>query len=68
MASLYGLRHSKGLTAKEAAEQIGIVAQTLLDAENDNGIPTITTKRKIAAFYGVAIDDVWSVPARKQAA
>lgn len=66
--SLLKLRHDKGLNVRVAAKEIGITVPTLLDAENDVTNPAITTKHKIASFYGVQVTDVWPIPEREEAA
>lgn len=59
--SLKGLRHDKGLTARAAADTIGVALNTLLDAENRTTEPGVTNKHKIASFYDVKVTDIWPV-------
>jgi DNA-binding XRE family transcriptional regulator len=68
MESLRALRHNKGLTAKEAAAQIGVGVPTLLNAESGAAAPIVQNKHKIASFYGVQVVDIWPVPETERAA
>lgn len=50
-AALVGAREKLGLTAKEAAEQIGIRYQSLIQIENLNLYPSKENQRKICDYY-----------------
>lgn len=59
--NLEATRLNMGLTAKAAAELIGIPDYTLRYAET-TGQPRPETAKRIADFYGVQVTDIWPVP------
>ena len=60
-------RLNLGLTAKAAAEQIGIPDHVLRYAET-TGQPRPATAKKIADFYGLLVTDIWPVVSAEPAA
>src|SRR5215217_8395198 len=52
------LRAERGLTLSEAAEQIGVTRDTLSDLERGRRHPHAPTLRKIAAGYGVGLQEL----------
>lgn len=59
---LRAMRLNRGLSSREAAEQMGIEHRVLLRAENGESTPHPGNAFKIAAFYGYKVTDVWPVP------
>ena len=47
-----------GLTLDEVAEQVGLSKTGLWQIEHGSD-PMLTTARKLAAFYGVAVEVIW---------
>lgn len=66
--NLRELRHDQGLTARDAANRIGVSLPTLLGAENGVTDPVVQTKHKIATFYRVKVSDIWPVQETERAA
>ena len=56
--NLEAARLNLGLSAKAAAEQIGIPDHVLRYAET-GGQPRPATAKKIADFHGVRVTDIW---------
>jgi len=54
-------RLNKGLSAKAAADVIGIKKNVLLNAESGASVPRPETAWKIADFYGYSVTDIWPV-------
>ena len=67
MVNIRGERLNKGLSAKDAADEIGISKQVLLNAENRLNTPRPETALKIAKFYGHQVTDIWPVEERTAA-
>lgn len=53
-------RLNRGLSVADAAEQIGVQKNILLNAENGS-TPYPANAFKIASFYGYRVTDVWPV-------
>ncbi len=61
MVNLRGERLNRGLSAEDAANEIGISKQVLLNAENRQNTPRPETAKKIADLYGYKVTDIWPV-------
>lgn len=57
--NLQKLRLDRGLSVRQAAEQIGVAAGTLAQAETGERQPHPGSALKIAVFYGLAVTEVW---------
>lgn len=56
--SLKAARINKGLTQKEAAERLGISAETLANYENGLSYPNVLVIKRIEAVYGLSYSDI----------
>lgn len=56
---LEALRESKGLSQKQFAKEVGICHSACWRIEN-GGEVKLSTAHKIAKFYGLTIDQIWS--------
>ena len=57
---LYNLRKSKGMTQKEVADKLGVLAKTVSKWETGHGFPDISLVMEIADVFGVSTDAVLS--------
>ena len=55
-------RVGKGLTQREAADQIGVTDTTLRKYERGESFPDVPTIKKIEKAYGVTYDQLIFVP------
>ena len=55
------LRKEKNITQTELAEYLCLAPQTVSRWEVGNGAPEISLLPKIAAFFGVSIDDLFGL-------
>lgn len=55
---LKAARVNAGFTQKDAAERLEINRNTLMSYEAYKTIPDIETAKKIAALYGLAVDNI----------
>lgn len=56
--TLKAARVNAGLTQDEAVKKLGISKSTLLNYESYRTKPDIEIAKKIAALYGVTVDDI----------
>jgi transcriptional regulator with XRE-family HTH domain len=54
-------RLNRGLSARDAAREMGIDTNTLLRAESREITPHPRNAYKIASFYGYQVTDIWPV-------
>ena len=57
--SMKAARVNAGLRQKEAAEQLGVSNKTLINWEKGLSYPRIDQFQKLAALYGVTVDDIF---------
>ena len=50
-----------GITQEQLAEAIGVSRQTVISLEKDKPIPSIIQAYSIAEFFGVKIEDVFTL-------
>ena len=55
-------RVDAGLTLEEAAKELGITKNTLMNYEKYRTIPNIRVGRAMAALYGKSVDDLIFLP------
>jgi len=53
------LRNSRGIVQDEFARQMGVSRQTISSLENGRYNPSILLAHKIAAFFGLPIEEVF---------
>lgn len=53
------LRSSRGIVQDEFARQMGVSRQTISSLENGRYDPSILLAHKIAAFFGLTIEEVF---------
>jgi DNA-binding XRE family transcriptional regulator len=59
LIDLVAERLNRGLSVRQAAQQIGVTPQTLTRAEERIFNPHPNNALKIATFYGYRVTDVW---------
>ena len=59
--SFKSARTAKGLTLKQAADEIGVTAQAISLWENGKTMPSAVLLPKIAKVYETTVDDLLSV-------
>ncbi len=59
---IYRQREDKGLSQEQVAEQIGVSAWTVADWERGAAMPDAETLAALAAFYGVAQEELTKNP------
>lgn len=57
--SLKAERLNRGLSAEDAAAQMGVEKATLLNAESGATTPRPANAKAIADFYGYKVTDIW---------
>lgn len=59
LVNLRAKRKNSGLSAQQAAREMGVSRQVLLNAELGRNIPQPANAAKIANFYNLDTVDVW---------
>ena len=67
MNTLKHIRVSRGLMLKDVARQVGTDAGNLSRIEQGKQNPSLALARKLAALYGISLDDIFG-PAPQEAA
>lgn len=60
-AAIKRLRTEKGITQEALADYVGVSFQAVSKWETDTTMPDITLLPKLAVFFGVSIDDLFSI-------
>ena len=55
------LRKAKGMRQEDLAVALGVTRQTVIAIENNKYDPTLELAMKISAFFGVAVNDIFSL-------
>ncbi len=58
---VYTLRSNRSLTQEALADAVGVTRQTVISIEKGNYTPSILLALKIAAFFEVAVEEVFSI-------
>ncbi len=56
--SFFNARKKKGLSQEEVAEKLGVSRQTISKWELDETLPDIRQTKRLAALYGLSLDDL----------
>ena len=60
--TLKAARVNAGLTQEVAAKEVGKTKNTIQNYENGKSVPDIETGKRLAALYGVSVDDLIFLP------
>ena len=52
-------RKERGLRQEDLAKELGVTRQTIIAIENDKYDPTLELAMKMAAFFGVTVNDIF---------
>lgn len=55
------LRKAKGLRQEDLAEVLNVTRQTIIAIENNKYDPTLELAIKISAFFGIPVNDIFSL-------
>lgn len=64
--SVRALRQERNVTQEELANAIGVTAQAVSKWERNEGYPDVTMLPKIARYFGVSLDTVYGVDAKRE--
>ena len=65
-AKIKTLRNKRGITQEALANAMGVTPQTVSKWENDVTMPDVALLPELSIFFGVTIDDLFSLNAEKQ--
>ena len=57
--SLKAARVNAGMTQKEVAKALNVSKSTILSYEKYRTIPDVNTAKKLAALYGITVNDIF---------
>lgn len=60
------LRNKRGITQEALAKAMGVTAQTVSKWENDVTMPDVALLPELSVFFGITIDELFSLDAKKQ--
>lgn len=60
------LRNKRGITQEALAKAMGVTPQTVSKWENDVTMPDVALLPELSVFFGITIDDLFSLDAKKQ--
>ena len=60
------LRNKRGITQEALAKAMGVTPQTVSKWENDVTMPDVALLPELSVFFGVTIDELFSLDAKKQ--
>jgi putative transcriptional regulator len=55
------LRKAKGLRQEDLAEVLNVTRQTIIAIENNKYDPTLELAMKISTFFGISVNDIFSL-------
>lgn len=55
------LRKQKGLRQEDIAREVAVTRQTIIAIENNKYDPTLELAMKISKFFGVTVNDIFSL-------
>lgn len=55
------LRKQKGLRQEDFAKEVGVTRQTIIAIENNKYDPTLELAMKISEFFGVTVNEIFSL-------
>lgn len=55
------LRKARGLRQEDLAASLGVTRQTVIAIENNKYDPTLELAMKISAFFGLTVNDIFSL-------
>ena len=59
--NLHTYRTKKGLTQEELGQNIGVTRQTVIAIEKGNYTPSVLLAIKIAKYFNVMVEDIFTV-------
>lgn len=65
-AKIKNLRNKRGITQEALAKAMGVTPQTVSKWENDVTMPDVALLPELSVFFGVTIDELFSLDAKKQ--
>ncbi len=65
-AKIKTLRNKRGITQEALAKVMGVTPQTVSKWENDVTMPDVALLPELSIFFGVTIDELFSLDAKKQ--
>ena len=60
------LRNKRGITQEALAKAMGVTPQTVSKWENDVTMPDVSLLPELSVFFGITIDELFSLDAKKQ--
>lgn len=59
--NIKALRKAKGLRQEDVAKKLGVTRQTIIAIENNKYDPTLELAMKISAYFGLTVNDIFSL-------
>ena len=65
-SKIKALRNKRGITQEALAKAMGVTPQTVSKWENDVTMPDVALLPELSVFFGITIDELFSLDAKKQ--
>jgi len=59
--SLQSIRKGEKITQEQLAEAVGVTRQTIISIEKGNYVPSVLLAMKIARYFSVKIEDLFTI-------
>ncbi|HEU0080718.1 MAG TPA: helix-turn-helix transcriptional regulator [Candidatus Paceibacterota bacterium] len=59
--AVLALRTGKGATQEDLARAVGVTRQTIIAVEKGNYVPSVLLALKIAAYFRVPVEDIFTI-------
>jgi putative transcriptional regulator len=59
--TVHSLRTSSGVTQEDLALAVGVTRQTIISIEKGNYTPSVLLALKLAQYFGVSVEEVFSI-------
>ena len=64
--NVQSVRKERKITQEQLAEAVGVTRQTIISIEKGNYVPSVLLALKLATFFNLPVDQLFSISATKE--